>query len=55
MSKHRGQEPEECEAYLGNVCSGFGGSTICWSCHKEMFEHSAAALGYYLGKRRKNG
>jgi hypothetical protein len=28
-----------CDSYIGNMCSGFGGKTICWVCGWDMYEH----------------
>jgi hypothetical protein len=30
---------EICENYFGNVCTGFGGKTICEFCGHDMYEH----------------
>jgi hypothetical protein len=28
-----------CESYFGNVCSGFGGTTKCYTCGHDMWSH----------------
>lgn len=33
-----------CEAYFGNVCSGFGGSLTCYRCGWERHEHPGGGL-----------
>jgi hypothetical protein len=30
---------EVCDSYFGNVCSGFGGKTICNFCGHDMYKH----------------
>lgn len=32
-------EPRVCDEYIGNVCSGFGGRTVCRRCGVDRFEH----------------
>lgn len=50
--KHSSGEYERCEQYWGNVCSGFGGVTICYACGQDMMNHSPAALGFIWSRHR---
>lgn len=37
------RDDKPCDAYWGNVCSGFGGKTICTKCGWDMYDHPSEA------------
>lgn len=43
------KDPEPCEAYFGNVCSGFGGSLTCYRCGWQRHEHPSEQSPVILG------
>jgi dCMP deaminase len=40
----RYRKPEPCKSYRGNLCSGFGGETICDFCGWDRFEHKGRGI-----------
>lgn len=41
MFSHNSEASEPCDKYAGNLCSGFGGSTVCWFCGWNRFSHQS--------------
>lgn len=33
-----------CDSYLGNVCTGFGGETVCYICGWDLYEHDQPGI-----------
>lgn len=42
--RHKDDEP--CEQYFGNLCSGFGGQTICTRCGWDFHDHKENKIDF---------